>query len=235
MILPTRTDPSVIGKWWWTVDRWMLLALLTLSVIGILMVVAASPAVAERLGLESFHFVRRQLLYFMPALTVMIGVSLLTPLAIRRVAVVGLLIAILGLLATLLMGHEVNGASRWVKLGALVIQPSEFVKPTLAVATAWMLAERQKNEDFPGLHHRSGPLGACPGIAHRATRFRDGGCRRRRVFRPTIYGWNADDLGRRSDRRRSWRGIAGLRSSAPCGQPHRSLFGSGQRRFLSGR
>ena len=60
MILPSRTDPSVIGRWWWTVDRWMLLALLTLSVIGILMVVAASPAVAERLGLESFHFVRRQ-------------------------------------------------------------------------------------------------------------------------------------------------------------------------------
>ena len=64
MILPTRTDPSVIGKWWWTVDRWMLLALLTLSVIGILMAMAASPAVAERLGLESFHFVRRQIIVF---------------------------------------------------------------------------------------------------------------------------------------------------------------------------
>ena len=150
MILPTRTDPSVIGRWWWTVDRWMLLALLTLSVIGILMVVAASPAVAERLGLESFHFVRRQFIYFMPALAVMIGVSLLTPLAIRRVAVVGLVVALLGLLATLVIGHEVNGASRWIKLGAFVVQPSEFVKPTLAVATAWMLAEQQKNEEFPG-------------------------------------------------------------------------------------
>ena len=158
MILPTRTDPSVIGKWWWTVDRWMLLALLTLSVIGILMAMAASPAVAERLGLESFHFVRRQIIYFMPALTVMIGVSLLTPLAIRRVAVVGLLIAIFGLLATLLIGHEVNGASRWIKLGTFVIQPSEFVKPTLAVATAWMLAEQQKNEDFPGYAISAGLL-----------------------------------------------------------------------------
>ncbi|MBH63793.1 MAG: putative lipid II flippase FtsW [Alphaproteobacteria bacterium] len=128
----------------------MLLALLTLSVIGILMVVAASPAVAERLGLESFHFVRRQFIYFMPALAVMIGVSLLTPLAIRRVAVVGLVVALLGLLATLVIGHEVNGASRWIKLGAFVLQPSEFVKPTLAVATAWMLAEQQKNEEFPG-------------------------------------------------------------------------------------
>lgn len=150
MILPSRTDPSVIGRWWWTVDRWMLLALLTLSVIGILMVVAASPAVAERLGLESFHFVRRQFIYLMPALAVMIGVSLLTPLTIRRVAVIGLVIALLGLMATLVFGHEVNGASRWINLGALVVQPSEFVKPTLAVATAWMLAEQQKNKEFPG-------------------------------------------------------------------------------------
>ena len=150
MILPARTDTSVIGRWWWTVDRWMLLALLMLSIIGILMVMAASPAVADRLGLESFHFVRRQVMYFVPALTVMVGVSLLTPLAIRRVAAAGLLLALLGLVATLVVGHEVNGASRWIKLGALVIQPSEFVKPTLAVVTAWMLAERQKNEEFPG-------------------------------------------------------------------------------------
>jgi len=128
----------------------MLLALLTLSGIGILMVVAASPAVAERLGLESFHFVRRQFIYFMPALAVMIGVSLLTPLAIRRVAVIGLVVALLGLMATLLFGHEVNGASRWIDLGTFVVQPSEFVKPTLAVATAWMLAEQQKNKEFPG-------------------------------------------------------------------------------------
>lgn len=150
MILPARTDPSVIGRWWWTVDRWMLLALFVLSVVGVLMVMAASPAVADRLGLESFHFVWRQVVYFGPALTVMVFISLLSPLAIRRVAVVGFVLAVIGLLATLIIGHEVNGASRWIKVGSLVVQPSEFVKPTLAVVTAWMLAERQKNEEFPG-------------------------------------------------------------------------------------
>ncbi len=150
MISPTRTDTSVIGRWWWTVDRWMLMALFSLSVIGVFMVMAASPAVAERLGLESFHFVRRQFLFLMPALAVMVGVSLLSPLAVRRVAVVGLLLTLLGLLATVVAGHEVNGASRWIKLGPLVVQPSEFVKPTLAVVTAWMLAERQENGEFPG-------------------------------------------------------------------------------------
>ena len=150
MILPTRADPSVIGKWWWTVDRWMLLALFVLSALGIVMVMAASPAVAERLGLESFHFVRRQFVFLVSALAVMIGVSLLSPLAIRRLSVVGLLLTLLALLATVVVGHEVNGATRWIRLNSLVVQPSEFVKPMLAVVTAWMLAERHKNENFPG-------------------------------------------------------------------------------------
>ncbi|MCY4499805.1 MAG: putative lipid II flippase FtsW [Rhodospirillaceae bacterium] len=158
MIPPTRADTSIIGRWWWTVDRWMLVALFALSVAGILMVMAASPAVAERLGLESFHFVRRQFIFLIPALAIMIVVSLLSPLAVRRVAMAGLLLTLLGLLATMVIGHEVNGASRWIKLGPLLMQPSEFVKPTLAVVTAWIIAERQKNEEFPGYSIAGGLL-----------------------------------------------------------------------------
>ena len=117
MIPPTRADTSIIGRWWWTVDRWMLVALFALSVTGILMVMAASPAVAERLGLESFHFVRRQFIFLIPALAIMIVVSLLSPLAVRRVAMAGLLLTLLGLLATMVVGHEANGATRWIRLG----------------------------------------------------------------------------------------------------------------------
>lgn len=158
MIPPTRADTSIIGRWWWTVDRWMLVALFALSVTGILMVMAASPAVAERLGLESFHFVRRQFIFLIPALAIMIVVSLLSPLAVRRFAMAGLLLTLLGLLATMVVGHEANGATRWIRLGPLLVQPSEFVKPTLAVVTAWIIAERQKNEEFPGYSIAGGLL-----------------------------------------------------------------------------
>ena len=158
MIPPTRADTSIIGRWWWTVDRWMLVALFALSVAGILMVMAASPAVAERLGLESFHFVRRQFIFLIPALAIMIVVSLLSPLAVRRFAMAGLLLTLLGLLATMVVGHEANGATRWIRLGPLLVQPSEFVKPTLAVVTAWIIAERQKNEEFPGYSIAGGLL-----------------------------------------------------------------------------
>lgn len=158
MIPPTRADTSIIGRWWWTVDRWMLVALFALSVAGILMVMAASPAVAERLDLESFHFVRRQFIFLIPALAIMIVVSLLSPLAVRRVAMAGLLLTLLGLLVTMVVGHEANGATRWIRLGPLLVQPSEFVKPTLAVVTAWIIAERQKNEEFPGYSIAGGLL-----------------------------------------------------------------------------
>ncbi len=56
-----RTDQSVIAQWWWTVDRWTLLALAMLIGFGSLMVMAASPAVAVRIGADSLHFVHRYL------------------------------------------------------------------------------------------------------------------------------------------------------------------------------
>lgn len=150
MIAPGRSDPSLVGRWWWTVDRWLLLALVVLAVVGVLMVIAASPPVAERLGMGSFHFVQRQFVYLGPAMLLMIAVSMLSPLGIRRVAVVGFVVTLLALVATLVAGHEVNGARRWIRIASLVIQPSEFVKPTMAVVIAWMIAERQKDSTFPG-------------------------------------------------------------------------------------
>ena len=47
-----RTDHSIFGKWWWTVDRWTLAVLAVLMGLGIVLVQAASPAVAERIGLD---------------------------------------------------------------------------------------------------------------------------------------------------------------------------------------
>jgi len=84
-----RTDTSVLGRWWWTVDRWTIAALFLLAGIGLLLTMAASPAVAERIGAESFHFIRRQFIFLAPALVVMLGVSLMTPKQIRRLGVIG--------------------------------------------------------------------------------------------------------------------------------------------------
>ncbi len=64
----SRLDRSPVATWWWTVDRWFLAAFLSLMGLGIILSFAASPAVAERIGLDSFHFATRQIVFMIPAL-----------------------------------------------------------------------------------------------------------------------------------------------------------------------
>ena len=145
-----RTDTSIMGRWWWTVDRWTIAALFLLAGIGLLLTMAASPAVADRIGADSFHFIRRQFIFLAPAMVVMVGVSLLTPKQVRRLGVVGFGGCLFLLLAVLFVGPEVKGATRWINVAGISIQPSEFTKPTFAVISAWMFAESRLNPGFPG-------------------------------------------------------------------------------------
>ncbi len=145
-----RTDQSAVARWWWTVDRWSLVALAVLIGFGALLTMAASPAVAERIGYDSMHFVRRQLALLPIAVLIMFVVSLQTPMTIRRLAVIGFLIGIALVAMTFVAGVEIKGARRWINLPGLSLQPSEFVKPCFAVVTAWLLAESKLRPDFPG-------------------------------------------------------------------------------------
>ena len=149
MISFARTDTSIVGRWWWTVDRWTLLAVALLIAIGTLLTLAASPAVAERLQLQSQHFVLRQAIFLPLAVAVMFVVSLMSPRGVRRVSVVGFALSLLLVVATLFLGPEIKGATRWLQFAGLSIQPSEFVKPCFAVVAAWVLAE-QRREGIPG-------------------------------------------------------------------------------------
>lgn len=150
MMAFARADRSVLARWWWSVDRWTLLALVTLGMVGAVLAMAASPAVAERIGAEPFHFVRRQLVYLPLGFAILLGASLLGPNAVRRVSLAGFGIALVLLAATPLLGSEIKGATRWLALGPLSIQPSEFVKPTFAVVAAWLFAGQRWDPAFPG-------------------------------------------------------------------------------------
>jgi cell division protein FtsW len=145
-----RTDTSVIGRWWWTVDRWTLTAIACIIGIGAVLILAASPAVATRIHLDNYHFVKRQLAMLPPAFAIMFGMSLLSPVAVRRFATIGMLVG-LGLLAlTLVVGAEIKGARRWISLPGMTVQPSEFLKPCFAIVTAWLLSEGRRSPRFPG-------------------------------------------------------------------------------------
>ena len=148
-MIPTtfsRRDNSVLGRWWWTVDRLALSLLLILIAIGVFLSFAASPSVAERLNLGTFYFVKRHMIMLIPALITMIGVSLLSPVGVRRLSLLVYLLGIILLIFTYFSGLEIKGARRWVLIFGNSIQASEFVKPALTVITAWLIAEKMQDE-----------------------------------------------------------------------------------------
>jgi cell division protein FtsW len=146
----SRLDRGPAANWWWTVDRWYLAAFLSLMVLGIVLSFAASPAVAERIGLEPYHFVIRQIIFMIPALIAMIGVSFLDDRKIRRLAIVMLGVSVMLMVAALYFGVEVKGARRWVTLAGISVQPSEFMKPAFVIVCAWLFAEQSRHPEIPG-------------------------------------------------------------------------------------
>ncbi|MDR0631399.1 MAG: putative lipid II flippase FtsW [Holosporales bacterium] len=146
-----RRDASVLGRWWWTVDHWLLWAVLMLVAIGIVLSVSASPCVATKIGASRYFFVKRHLLMVPLALGTMLCVSLLSPSNIRKLATIIFLIGILAMVCVLLWGQEIKGSKRWLSLFGVSIQPSEFVKSSLLVIVAWLLWERQMDAHFRGI------------------------------------------------------------------------------------
>lgn len=159
-----RTDTSRMSEWWWTVDRWLIAGVGLLIGVGFLMILAAGPAAAGRLGLADNHFVMRQAVFLVPALLLMVGVSLLDVKEMRRFAMLLLAGSIFAVILTHLFGPEIKGAHRWLYIGPFSLQPSEFLKPALAVTCAWLLAEGKKNDQMPGTLLAIGLFGICTSL-----------------------------------------------------------------------
>lgn len=146
----TRTDRGPFGQWWWTVDRTMLVTVLALAFVGAVLSLAAGPPMAQRLDYDASHFVVRHFAFLIPSVAVLITVSMLPVVTLRRICVIGLIVAFAGMVATLFVGPEVKGATRWLRFGPIGVQPSEFMKPMLIVASAWLFSLGAVDRRFPG-------------------------------------------------------------------------------------
>ena len=143
MNMLSRTSRNPIAKWWWTVDRQMVIGVMVLLGMGFFAAFAASPAVAQHIGKSTYYFANKQLVFLVLAAFVFLAVSMLDAIWIRRLAVLMLIGAIGGVVLTLFAGVTVKGASRWLHIFGVSIQPSEILKPAFVVVVAWLLARQR--------------------------------------------------------------------------------------------
>ena len=147
----SRADKSRFAAWWFTVDHVLLTAILGLMMIGLVLSLAASPAIAIKKGFPTYYFVERHAIFLSLGALIMMAVSFFSPSGVRRLAL-ALFITMLAAMAwVLLSGQEINGAKRWLSLAGHSFQPSEFAKPAFIVLIAWLFAESATRRDVPAL------------------------------------------------------------------------------------
>lgn len=149
--MPARAREPVLPRWWRTIDKITLTAILALFGIGMLLGLAASVPLASRNGLPPFYYVQREAAFGALALITMFGCSLLSPDAIRRLGVLGFALAFLALICLPVLGTDFGkGAIRWYSLGFVSFQPSEFLKPGFMIVAAWAMAASTEVGGPPG-------------------------------------------------------------------------------------
>lgn len=160
----SRADRSRLAEWWFTVDHALIFAILLLVGAGLVLSLAASPAVALKKGLPAYYFVERHVAFSAGGVVIMLAVSLLGPASIRRLGLAVFAVALVGLVAVYFTGDEINGARRWLSIQGHSVQPSEFAKPAFVVVSAWLLAEARRRPDMPALPIAVALLGIMVGL-----------------------------------------------------------------------
>jgi cell division protein FtsW len=149
-----RSDTSAIGRWFWEIDKVLLLLISVLIAIGLIAVAAASPAAAQRYSggnvrFNELYYFWRQLAWIAVGVPVMIGISMMPKDRARRLSLFGAAFFFVLLIFVPLIGPEHNGARRWVEFGLGQVQPSEFLKPFFVVSIAWLLSLKESDKSLP--------------------------------------------------------------------------------------
>jgi cell division protein FtsW len=149
-----RSDTSAVGRWFWEIDKVLLLLIATLIGIGLIAVAAASPAAGQRYSggsvrFSELHYFYRQIVWIGVGLPVMIAISMMPRERAKRFSLAGAAFFLVLLAFVPILGPEVNGATRWIDIGIGQLQPSEFLKPFFVVAMAWLLSLREQDKTLP--------------------------------------------------------------------------------------
>ncbi len=134
-----RRHLNFIKKWWIDVDKINFLLVLGIIVFGLMMTATSSPAIAKKINVEKFFFLKKQLIFAFIALILLIAISFLDQEKIKVFSLIGLIITIALLVLVLVFGSEAKGAKRWIALAGFTLQPSEFAKTFFIISNAFIL------------------------------------------------------------------------------------------------
>ena len=127
-------------------DMWLLSSTIVLLATGVIMVYSASVAYAEREMNNSAYFLVRHASYTMLGLVFMAFTMRTRVRWWEKAGPTLLLLGLVGLAVVLLpgIGANINGSTRWLRLGIFNVQPSEFMKLFTVVYVAGYLVRKQE-------------------------------------------------------------------------------------------
>ena len=139
--VPTRAmDDPIIPRWWRNVDRWSLIAVFVLFFIGLLLGMAASPPLAESNQKPHFYYVYRQAFFGIISLALMVFISMMPLIMVRRLSLFGFIISMILIMLLPILGTDYGkGAVRWFSFASISLQPSEFLKPCFIIFSGWIM------------------------------------------------------------------------------------------------
>ncbi|TZG27716.1 FtsW/RodA/SpoVE family cell cycle protein [Sphingomonas montanisoli] len=161
-----RGSNTPLARWFWEIDRVLLLLVTMLIGVGLIAVAAAAPAAAVRYSgaghvVAARYYFWMQLGWMVVSAPIMVGVSMLPQKVARRCALIGAGIFFVLLALVPVLGSTTNGATRWISFGGPArLQPSEFLKPLFVVAMAWLFSLRSKNPGLPFTLISAGVVGS---------------------------------------------------------------------------
>ncbi|MBN2675960.1 MAG: FtsW/RodA/SpoVE family cell cycle protein, partial [Alphaproteobacteria bacterium] len=132
-------------RWYHSLDRWTILGVGILILIGFFMVISAGPYVARRIGAPSLIFMEKYLTYLVVFLPGLIFFSMQSKKSLIFWSILGFALAWGMTSLTLVMGAHIKGASRWIHFSGFTLQPSELMKPFFAILQAFILIKIREN------------------------------------------------------------------------------------------
>ena len=127
-------------------DYWVLVPALLLTCLGLVMVGSASVAVAEGQGVSAWYYLARHAIFIGLGIVLALSLRIIPIVFFERVSRPMLLLATLALLLVLVpgLGHEVNGSTRWIRLGPFNFQVVEAAKLMVIIYLAGYLARKSE-------------------------------------------------------------------------------------------